>query len=222
MPKKITCVYTALGLQDRFAALLKEALGEDIVLHHIIESGFIADVVKAGGVTEALQKRLDALLDAAVLTAPDLIIVTCSSIGLAAERYAAAHPEIPLLRIDYPMARTAALTGKRIAVLATLSTTVEPSVELVERLAREARRSVQVFSLTADGAYLASKRGEKEYATSLVRECVLKNCPDADTVVLAQASMAMFRDMLREILPEGTLILESPATCAAYLKEFEW
>ena len=99
---------------------------------------------------------------------------------------------------------------------------MEPSVELVERLAREAGRDVQVFSLTAEGAYLASKRGEKEYASSLVRECVEKNCPDADTVVLAQASMAMFREMLREILPEGTLILESPATCAAYLKEREW
>ena len=42
--------------------------------------------------------------------------------------------------------------------------------------------------------------------------------PDADIILLAQASMANFRQALHEALGCGVTLLESPSTCAQYLK----
>ena len=221
MAKSITCVYTAMGLQDRLQPMLEDVYGKDTVFHHIVDSGFIRDVVAADGMTDQLKKRLNALLDSAALTDPDLLLVTCSSIGYAAEEYAQAHPEVPLMRIDYPMAKTAAENGKNIVVLATLSTTVTPSCELIERIARQIGRDVSARAVTADGAYALSNRGEKEKAAHMVERAVREYCMDADTIVLAQASMAMFRSSIEEILGKDITILESPATCCAYLKACE-
>jgi len=60
----------------------------------------------------------------------DYILVTCSSIGAAVEK-AAETANIPVLRVDQPMADLAVQTGKRIGVIATLQTTLEPTADLV-------------------------------------------------------------------------------------------
>ena len=110
-------------------------------MHHILDSGLIGDLVAADGMTPQLEKRLTALYDAAATTDADLIIGACSSIGAFTEHYAAEHPEQNILRIDYPMAKYAAENGNKVVVMATLATTVSPSIELVQRLARQIGRA---------------------------------------------------------------------------------
>lgn len=218
--KKITCVYTGLGgLVESVEKIFTETCGE-VRFHHILDSGLISDIVEAGGITPRLEERIYALFDAASATDADVIVSTCSSLGDVAEKYAAEHPELKILRIDYPMAKYAAENGKKVSVLSTLSTTAGPSVGLVQSLARAAGREaeLEVVQATVPGAFDAMRSGNLEKATELVEETAKKLCAGSDIVLLAQASMSVFKQTLKETLGEGTEIMESPASCAAYLK----
>ena len=217
--KKITCVHTGMGgLPGVIEKTFTEVLGE-VKFHHILDSGLIGDVVAADGVTPQLEKRLYALFDAAATTEPDMIVSTCSSIGDVARKYAAEHPELSVLSIDYPMAEYAAEKGHKVAVLATLATTVEPSANLVADLARKAGREVEVVKAVAPGAFEAVINGDMAKAAEFVQKTAEEACRGADMVLLAQASMSAFRKELEEELGKEAEILESPAVCAAYLRE---
>lgn len=175
-------------------------------------------ILSEGGVTPLLEKRLFALFDAAATTQPDIIVSTCSSIGETTRKYAAMHPELRMMSIDEPMARYAATHGKKVAVLATLATTVEPSAKLVSCFSAEAGRDVSVVSAVAGGAFDAMRSGDMAHAAELVVQTAKAVCSDADIILLAQASMANFRQALHEALGCGVTLLESPSTCAQYLK----
>lgn len=216
--KTIACVHTGMGA---LPGMIEKKFGDAVggaKFYHILDSGLIGDIIAAGGMTSQLEKRLNALFTAAAATEPDVVVCTCSSIGEAAESFAKEHPEANMLRVDYPMAKYAAEHAKKVAVLATLATTVDPSVRLVERLAAEAGREVEVVSAVAEGAFAAMISGNMEAATAAVVKTAKEKCQDADVVLLAQASMSNFADALKEVLGDVTM-LDSPSTCAAYLGE---
>ncbi len=216
--KKITCVHTGMGgLPTMIETVFKSAIGE-AQFHHILDSGLVGDIIEANGVTPQLEKRLYALFDAAATTDADVIVATCSSIGEVTRKYAAEHPEVNLLSIDYPMAKYAAEHGNKVGILATLSTTVEPSANLVKQLVKEAGREVEVVQAVAPGAFQAIREGNQEKASELVVKTAQELCADADIILLAQASMASFKTALAEALGKGVEFLESPSTCAVYLK----
>ncbi|MCB7317467.1 aspartate/glutamate racemase family protein [Lacrimispora sp. 210928-DFI.3.58] len=215
--KKIACVHTGMGA---LPGIIEKKFGDAVggaKFYHILDSGLIGDMVAAGGMNLQLEERLDALFTAAAGTQPDVVVCTCSSIGEAAEAFAASNPGTNILRVDYPMAKYAAENGKKVAVLATLATTVEPSVRLVKRLAAEAGRPVEVVSAVAPGAFEAMIGGNMEAAAQAVVKTARELCSDADIVLLAQASMSNFAEALKAALGDVTM-LNSPDTCAAYLK----
>lgn len=217
--KKIACVHTGMGaLPGIIEKLFTKAVGE-AKFYHILDSGLIGDLVEAGEMNAQLESRLEALFTAAAGIRPDLLICTCSSIGEEAEAFASNHPEVKVLRIDYPMAEYAAQKAGKVAVLATLSTTVEPSVRLVRRLAETAGREVEVVSAVVPGAFAAMRNGDMEGAKEAVVKTAGELCSDADMILLAQASMSNFTDLLRETLGD-VVILDSPGTCAGYLKKY--
>ena len=73
----------------------------------------------------------------------DYILFTCSSIGAAVEA-SAALTKVPVLRVDQPMADQAVQTGKKIGVIATLPTTLEPTSDLVKRRAAAAGKEIEL------------------------------------------------------------------------------
>src|SRR5690606_33977846 len=84
----------------------------------------------------------------------DFILVTCSSIGAAVES-AMPLTSVPVLRVDQPMADKAILSGKKIGVIATLPTTLEPTSDLVRRRAIVLGRDVEITSKLCEGAFEA-------------------------------------------------------------------
>jgi Asp/Glu/Hydantoin racemase len=119
------------------------------------------------------------------------VLVTCSSIGEAAEDVAA-QVDVPVLRVDAAMAADAvaiaAAGGGRIAVLATLDSTLGPTGRLVERAARAT--AVTVRAAVVPGAAERADAGDRAGADALVAAAVREAATQADVVVLAQASMA--------------------------------
>jgi aspartate/glutamate racemase len=147
----VAAVYTSMNIIEPISALFRELLPE-VRLINIADSSLIQDVIAAGGVTDAVTRRLVAYWQAAAETGADLIFNTCSSIGevvALGQRFV----DTPIVQIDHAMAEKAVRDGATIGVLATLPTTLGPTVRLVQRKAAEAGRVVTVHEGLAAGAY---------------------------------------------------------------------
>jgi len=123
------------------------------------------------------------------------VLVTCSSIGEAAED-AARDVGVPLVRVDAAMAdeavERAAAAGRgrgargRILVLATLTATLGPTNRRIERA--NTGHAVDIDAVVVEGAADARAAGDQAAHDRLVSAAV--RGAEADVIVLAQASMA--------------------------------
>lgn len=207
-------LHTVPSLATTFADLLADrAPGSRLV--HVVDP-WLLDTAIATGVDDDVTAQVAAHVGHLADRGARAVLVTCSSIGEAAEA-AAAGAAVPVLRVDAPMAeRAAALaTGPgatgRIVVLATLAATLGPTGRLVaraveRRAGRSARpgtptgtgtgtgtaphRDVEVHSEVVAGAAAARATGDLATHDRLVAEAVRRWAAGADVVVLAQASMA--------------------------------
>ncbi|MFI6005103.1 arylsulfatase [Streptomyces sp. NPDC051366] len=143
------------------------------------------------------------------------VLVTCSSIGGVAESLA---PElgVPVLRVDRPMAAEAVRTGPRIVVLATVESTLAPTVALVAEEAERAGRPVSVRTHLVAGAWDRFAVGDTAGSLGLVVEAA-DAVTDADVIVLAQASMADAAPLTTT--PTPTLSSPAPGLAAALLAQ---
>lgn len=137
----------------------------------------------------SVDERLEDLVRAAKSSGADAVMLTCSSIS----EYAAPLSDrigIPVLRIDEAMADQAVAMGQRIAVIATLPTTLAPTTRLIAERAGLAGASPEIVSEVVDGAFAAVSSGDRAGHDALVGAAIERLAAQADVVVLAQASMA--------------------------------
>lgn len=137
----------------------------------------------------SVESRLEDLVRAAQSAGADAVMLTCSSIS----GFAAGLSEkvgIPVLRIDEAMADQAVAAGSRIAVIATLPTTLAPTMALIDERAALVGASPEVLSEVVDGAFAAVAGGDRARHDELVGAAIVRLAAQADVLVLAQASMA--------------------------------
>lgn len=175
-------VHTVLSLPPTFGELAHE-LVPDAEVFHVVDETLLSNTRREGRLTPATRRRVLGYIESAAEAGADLVVVTCSSIGPAVDA-GRAFVDVPVLRIDEPMADEAVRLGTRIGVVATLATTLEPTAELVRRRAREAGKEAEVTAQLCEGAFGSDRHDE------LVREGIAKVAAENDVVVLAQASMA--------------------------------
>jgi glutamate racemase len=175
-------VHTVLSLPPTFAALAEE-LVPDADVFHIADETLLGVTRREGRLTPTTRRRVLGYVESAADAGADVVVVTCSSIGPAVDA-SRGFVDVPVLRIDEPMADEAVRLGSRIGVVATLSTTLEPTAELVRRRAEAAGRDVEVVTHLCEGAFGSDRHDE------LVREGLARLYADVDVIVLAQASMA--------------------------------
>ena len=99
------------------------------------------------------------------------------------------------------MCREAARLGKRVGVLATLPTTLEPTKNTVSRVAREMNSHVELV----DGLVDAFGADQDKFKALL---CAEEIADQVDVVLLAQGSMAYAEDAIYEKI--GKPVLSSP------------
>lgn len=192
-------LHTVPALAATFDTLLTEQL-PDAEFVHIADARLLRTAIREG-VTDAVRASVAGHLAQLVDSGADAILVTCSSIGEAAEE-AGARLAVPVVRVDAAMARDAVARATaaggstaHIAVLATNTATIGPTTRLVQREIDRARAAgdaaeVTVDSTVVDGAAAARAAGRPEEHDRLVAEAVAAAAEDADVIVLAQASMA--------------------------------
>ncbi len=184
----VVMIHTVQSNEALFGELCAELLPE-AATRHVVDEGLLGDTIAAGRLTDDVRARFRARAAEARADGADLIVLTCSSVGPAADGLAD-DLAVPVLRIDEAMAGRAVALGRRIGVAATLSTTLEPTAELVCRAGAHAGRPVEVVTELAEGAFQALRSGDAERHDTLVMDALRSLAARVDAIVLAQASMA--------------------------------
>jgi len=213
-PKKLGLIHTSATLVPVFAQLCKEKL-PGVETFNIADDSLVKNIMAAGRLTASIARRVAGYLESAELAGADYILVTCSSIGPAVEA-GAKLTGVPVLRVDQPMADQAVELGRRIGVIATLRTTLEPTADLIQRRAALAGKPVELVSRLAEGAFEALMSGDAARHDATVAAALQELSRQVDVIVLAQASMARVVDTL-PAADRRVPILASPGIAVDYL-----
>jgi Asp/Glu/hydantoin racemase len=138
---------------------------------------------------KATVRRLAGQIGSAFEAGATAVLVTCSSIGRGVA-VARQMFDGPIFRVDEAMAAKAVTMGRRVGVLATLRTTLDPTAALIRESAAAARAECEVIERCCEGAFEAVIAGNGAAHDRLVAEGLLRLASEADVVALAQASMA--------------------------------
>jgi Asp/Glu/hydantoin racemase len=212
--KTLGLIHTSATLVPVFAELCNQYL-PNIKVFNIVDDSLIKNVIACNELTPATARRVVNYVGSAELAGADYILVTCSSIGTAVET-AASLTKVPVIRVDQPMADLAVQTGKRIGVIATLSTTLQPTSDLVKRRALFAQKEIELTAVLCKGAFEALMSGDTIAHDAMVAEALGELVKKVDVIVLAQASMARVVDSL-SISEKSIPILASPTIAIQYL-----
>jgi Asp/Glu/hydantoin racemase len=212
--KTLGLIHTSATLVPMFQQLVSEYL-PNVKVFNIVDDSLIKNTIACGELTPTTARRVVNYVGSAELAGADFILVTCSSIGPAVEA-AAELTNVPVLRVDQPMADQAVRTGKRIGVIATLSTTLAPTSDLVKRRAVAAGKEIELQAVLCEGAFDALMSGDGAKHDEMVGKALRELSAKVDVIVLAQASMARVADALA---PEDKKvpILASPGIAVQYI-----
>jgi Asp/Glu/hydantoin racemase len=212
--KTLGLIHTSATLVPVFAELCSKYL-PNVKVFNIVDDSLIKNTIACGELTAATSRRVVNYAGSAEEAGADFILYTCSSIGPAVET-AATLTGVPVLRVDQPMADKAVQSGKRIGVIATLSTTLEPTSDLVRRRAIVAGKEIELVAVLCEGAFEALMSGDATTHDAKVSAALKQLSQEVDVILLAQASMARVVDTL-EAADKRVPILASPITAIEYL-----
>ena len=214
MHKTVYAIHTGPALVDVFRKLFPEML-PGVRLVNIVDDGLLSDVRAAGGLIPSVTRRIIGYGTLAESSGADAIFNCCSSVGEAADMLAKVV-NIPVVKIDDRMAGKAVEQGSRIAIVATVATTLDPTERLILRKANERQRIVTTRRYLAGSAFDALMAGNSEEHDRLLKAEIECAMADNDAVVLAQGSMARRVPMLE---PGSVPVLSSPRIGVEALKE---
>src|SRR5207302_1869056 len=113
-----------------FKSLADEVLRGERIFNMVDES-LLCDIIARGCCPPATAKRLAGHVMAADEAGASFILVTCSSMGRAVEA-SRTLVKATVMRVDEAMADESVRVGKKIGVIATLRSTLEPTVALIQ------------------------------------------------------------------------------------------
>src|SRR3954469_6946913 len=158
MSNTLALIHTSPVLVPSFTSLCAQFLPKSPVFH-VVDESLIKNTIAAGSLQKTTIRRLVGHIDSAAQAGAGVVLVTCSSIGEGV-RVARDLFDFPVLRIDEPMAERAVDVGHRIGVLATLQTTLAPTVRLIENTAAARQQSPEIIPVLCEGAFDAVLAGD--------------------------------------------------------------
>jgi Asp/Glu/hydantoin racemase len=215
MMKTLALIHTSLvflTIENVINQLLAELL-PDVRRINIVDDSLLADVIAKGEISPQVQERMLSYIRSAELAGADAILSVCSSVGPVID-IARQQVSVPLIKIDDPMTERAVRDGARIGVLATVKTTLKPTLALLEEKASALEKDVELRPRLVEGAFQALVSGNKEAHDEMIsREALELMDEDVDLLVLAQASMTRLAPRLhnetrRTVLSRPRLAIE--------------
>ncbi|MFA1671912.1 aspartate/glutamate racemase family protein [Rhizobium mongolense] len=193
----IAMIHTVPGIIPLFNELVGLHL-PDWRPFNMLDESLLANTIREGALSHQTMRRLFTHIWSAVDAGASAVLVTCSSLGPAVDAAMPLCP-VPIFRIDDGMAIEAIQRGNRIGVLATLSTTMNPTTRLIECHAQSMGKSVFITSRLCEGAFDRLRSGDRAAHDAMIREGLASLGGSVDVIVLAQASMANALNQMSEI-----------------------
>ena len=217
MGKTLALIHTSLiflNVETMMRDIFQEVM-PDVRRINIVDDSLLADVMARGVITEAVQQRMNAYVKSAETAGADAILSLCSSLGPAIDE-ARKGVKIPVIKIDDAMTEKAIHAADRIGVLATVATTLKPTVALLQEKAEILKKAVEIQPGLVNGAFEILASGDKARHDALVSEAAGRLAGTADLLVLAQASMSRLAPRLEQ--ETGLPVLSSPRLAIEYTK----
>ncbi len=196
-------LHTADVHRATFTALVAElAPGARTV--HVVDASLLADVRALGAVDDAVRARLLKRLRE-VANNSNVVVCTCSTISGEAEAVANLF-DVPIIRVDRPMAEQAVASGSRLAVVAALASTIAPTNALLREVADSQGVALELSEYVCGDAWTHFEASDTDRYLQAIASAIDAIPGPVDAIVLAQASMASAARRCRSDVP----VLSSP------------
>lgn len=200
---RIACLHTAESNVAVFDAALQAAGLSSVELRHEVRADLLAASEREGRLTAEIAAQTAQALRG-LCNEADAVLLTCSTLGPAAEAVAVDSP-VPVMRVDAALAAEAVKGGGRVVVLCAVETTLEPTRLLFEAAALVT--GADVVMRLVPGAWEVFKAGDRNTYLQMIADAASEATrAGATRVALAQASMAG----ASALIPLGTPPLNSP------------
>lgn len=187
MGKRVALIHATLNsVQPMIDAFRRYEPSATVI--NFLDEGLLAAVNEQGGVTPGVLRQFVNLLERAVESGAEGILLTCSvfspSVPIISPLFS-----IPVVSVDGAMLEQAVNSGNRIGVVATVATAGPTTARQIEEIARRSGKSVQVEVVICENAF-ANLQFDPSLHDQLVKEAAMSLANKVDIMVLAQISMA--------------------------------
>jgi Asp/Glu/hydantoin racemase len=217
MPQTLALIHTSaifLTRETMMQDILREVMPE-VRLINIMDDSLLPDCMAVGEVTPETTRRMCAYVTAAEEAGADAVLSLCSSLGPAID-VARKLVRVPVVKIDDAHTEKAAREADRVGVMATVRSTLVPTVALIREKAQALGKKVEVVESLSDAAFDALLRGEREGHDAAVLAAARGLAPRVDAILFAQASMTRLAPAVQEAT--GRPVLTSPRLAIEYTK----
>ncbi len=187
--RKVAFIHTSPAAIGPLMQFYTEAAPE-LEITNLLDDGLLR--LLSANKQSIAQNRLAEMIKTAVETyGAELAMITCSSVSKEMAERLNDDFALPILKIDYPMAREAVNTGKRIGVAATFPPTLVPTTKLLSEAAIEAGTNIEIIQEVSPEAYQALLANDNQKHDELLLAVIERlEQQKVDVIVLAQVSMA--------------------------------
>ena len=192
--KRLVLIHTSAIMIPVFGELCAEFL-PDVEIVHTVDESLLKDVITCEVLSKSTARRVVGHIISAEQAGADCIMVTCSSLGPAAD-LGRQLVDVPVVRVDEPMAVSAVAQGSRIGVVATLPLTLNPTADIIKVQAEKQAKEIRLIKKLCEGAFDAVISGDGLTHDKIVAAALQELTKQVDVIVLAQASMARVVDNL--------------------------
>jgi hypothetical protein len=189
MPPTIALVHAVLPA----LAPMEDALAEawpDARVRHLLDEGLSTEAVRYGGVSPECVARMYDVVDLAIRTRPDAVLLTCTAYSTLVPDLRRRYPGIPIFAVDQIMVERAVAQAQRIGVLATFAAGLEQQRVMLETEAALRGKTIEIVDSLHPDAMTALRAGDGALHDRIVLDALPELAERVDLVVLAQVSMA--------------------------------
>lgn len=198
---------------------LRAAFGQlapDVKLINILDEGLVTEIDRRGGLTPGLVRRLTSLVTLAEEAGAELVLLSCTAYSPVADDVQR-QADIPVLKIDELMVREALGRATKIGLVATVPAGLNMQRQLIEQIATELGREIELDAVLKPEAFQALSNGRRDEHDEIVLAEVERLAQSNELVMLAQASMGHLASKVPATVTVP--VLSSPVLAVTKVKE---
>ncbi|SIS13511.1 hypothetical protein SAMN05878482_11812 [Peribacillus simplex] len=179
-----------------------------VTLVNFMDESLIFELNETGIVTKGMARRLLNLVEKAVMSGVDGILLTCSSFTPVVAEISHLF-DLPMLSADLSMLEKAVGMGTRIGVIATVEAAGPTTTTILKKISSKRQKDVSIETVIIPEAFKALQNGDRTKHDELIHRKVQELTIDCDVILFAQFSMARALETL-DITTTDIPILTSP------------